>query len=53
MGQSGRMSRQRKPDAVLQILRGEDLEMVSRSLGVMAATLSGWRDGFAGCKIER
>jgi len=40
------MSRQRKRDAVLRLLRGEDLEMVSRSLGVTAATLSGWRDAF-------
>ena len=42
----GRMSRARKRDAVLRLLRGEDLEMVSRSLGVTAATLSGWRDAF-------
>ena len=40
------MSRQRKRDAVLRLLRGEDLELVSRALGVTAATLSGWRDGF-------
>ena len=40
------MSRQRKRDAVLRLLRGEDLEMVSRSLGVTAATLTTWRDGF-------
>jgi hypothetical protein len=39
----GRMSRQRKTAAVLRLLRGEDLETVSRSLGVTAATLSGWR----------
>jgi transposase len=39
-------SRQRKRDAVLRLLRGEDLETVSRSLGVTAATLSGWRDAF-------
>jgi transposase-like protein len=31
---------------VLRLLRGEDLELVSRSLGVTAATLSGWRDEF-------
>ena len=42
----GRMSRQRKSAAVLRLLRGEDLEIVSRSLGVTAATLSGWRDAF-------
>ena len=43
-GRGGRMSRQRKTAAVLRLLRGEDLEMVSRSLGVTAATLSSWRD---------
>jgi transposase len=45
-GRGGRMSRQRKAAAVLRLLRGEDLEMVSRGLGVTAATLSGWRDAF-------
>jgi transposase-like protein len=40
------MSRQRKREAVLRLLRGEDLEMVSRALGVTAAALSGWRDAF-------
>ena len=45
-GRGGRMSRQRKRDAVLRLLRGEDLDMVSRSLGVTAATLSSWRDAF-------
>src|SRR5919202_141169 len=46
LGRGGRMSRQRKGDAVLRLLRGEDLETVSRSLGVTAATLSGWRHTF-------
>jgi len=45
-GRGGRMSRPRKREAVLRLLRGEDLEMVSRALGVTAATLSGWRDAF-------
>ena len=45
-GRGGRMSRQRKRDAVLRLLRGEDLDTVSCSLGVTAATLSGWRDAF-------
>ena len=45
-GRAGRMSRQRKRDAVLRLLRGEDLEMVSRSLGVTAATLTAWRGAF-------
>jgi transposase-like protein len=40
------MSRQRKTAAVLRLLRGEDLETVSRDLGVTAATLTEWRDGF-------
>src|SRR3954463_15027290 len=38
-----RMSAGRKRDAVLRLLRGEDLELVSRGLGVTAAELSGWR----------
>ena len=45
-GRGGRMSRQRKREAVLRLLRGEDLELVSRALGVTAATLSGWREVF-------
>ena len=45
-GRGGRMSRQRKRDAVLRLLRGEDLDTVSRALGVTAATLSGWREAF-------
>jgi transposase-like protein len=40
------MSRRRKRDAVLRLLRGEDLETVSRALGVTAATLTSWRDAF-------
>src|SRR3990170_1751272 len=45
-GRGGRMSRQRKRDAVLRLLRGEDLETLSRALGVTAATLSGWQEAF-------
>src|SRR3954469_16688307 len=41
-----RMSARRKQDAVLRLLRGEDLELVSRGLGVTAAELSGWREAF-------
>lgn len=40
------MPRQRKRDALLRQLCGGYLETVSRSLGVTAATLSGWRDAF-------
>src|SRR5215218_4808965 len=46
LGRGGRMSRQRKSAAVLRLLRGEDLETLSRELGVTAATLSGWHDAF-------
>ena len=40
------MSRQRKTAAVMRLLRGEDLETVSRGLGVTAATLTMWRGAF-------
>ena len=43
-GRCGRMSRQRKRDAVLRLLRGEDLETRSSALSVTAATLRGWHD---------
>ncbi len=46
LGRGGRLSRQRKCDAVLRLLRGEDLETVSRALGVTAATLTGWQQAF-------
>jgi hypothetical protein len=39
------MSRQRKRDAVLRLLRGDDLDTVSRALGDTAATLSGFVAG--------
>ena len=42
----GRFSARRKAEAVLRLLRGEDLDTLSRELGVIAATLSGWRDAF-------
>ncbi len=42
----GRFSANRKTEAILRLLRGEDLETVSRELGVTAATLSSWRDAF-------
>ena len=38
----------RKTGAVLRLLRGEGLEVLSRELGVTAATLSGWREAFLG-----
>jgi transposase len=40
------MSARRKQSAVLRLLRGEDLELVSRELGVTGAELSAWRAAF-------
>src|SRR3954449_12391397 len=42
----GRFSAKRKTEAVLRLLRGEDLDTLSRELGVVAASLSSWRDAF-------
>ncbi|WP_156939634.1 helix-turn-helix domain-containing protein, partial [Desulfocurvus vexinensis] len=35
-----------KTEAVLRLLRGEDIEILSRELGVTAAALTRWRDQF-------
>lgn len=43
---TGRFSVQRKAQAVIRLLGGEDLESLSRQLGVTAATLSQWREEF-------
>jgi len=40
-GRDGRMSRAHKTAAVLRLLRGEDVETVSRGLGVRAASPDG------------
>jgi transposase len=40
------MSARRKQETVLRLLRGEDLGLLSRELGVTAAELSGWRAAF-------
>lgn len=41
-----RFSARRKVEIVLRLLRGEDLELVSRELNVTAARLSKWREQF-------
>ena len=41
-----RMTSARKQSAVLRLLRGEPLDMLSRELQVTAADLSEWRDKF-------
>ena len=45
-GRGGRFSAGRKRETVLRLLRGEDLESVSRALGITAARASRWRDQF-------
>ena len=40
------LSARRKRETVLRLLRGEDLESVSRELGITAARASQWRDQF-------
>ena len=42
----GRFSARRKRETVLRLLRGEDLESVSRALGITAARAAQWRDQF-------
>ena len=42
----GRFSTRKKVEAVLRLLRGEDLDTQSRELGVTAARLSEWREVF-------
>src|SRR3954454_23704501 len=41
-----RVSARRKQDAVLRLLRGGDLEVLSRQPGGNAAELTGWRGAF-------
>jgi len=42
----GRFSSRKKMEVVLRVLRGDDLDLVSRDAGITAATLSEWRDQF-------
>ncbi|MBX5484938.1 MAG: transposase [Myxococcaceae bacterium] len=42
----GRFTAKRKAEAVIRLLKGEDLDTVSRELGVTAARLSEWREAF-------
>jgi hypothetical protein len=45
-GDRGRFCARRKAETVLRLLRGEDLESLSRALGVTAARLAAWRENF-------
>ena len=46
IGGTGRWSARRKAEAVLRLVKGEDLDTLSRQLKVTAATLSEWREVF-------
>jgi len=43
-GERGRWSSRRKLEVVLRVLRGEDLDTLSREVGVTAGVLAQWRD---------
>ena len=45
-GERGRWSSRRKTEVVLRALRGEDLDALSRELGVAAGTIAQWREQF-------
>jgi transposase-like protein len=45
-GERGRWSSRRKTEVILRVLRGEDLDALSRELGVTAGTLAQWREQF-------
>ena len=44
--ENGRFSAKRKTEAVLRLLRGEDLDLLSREYKITANKLSQWRDAF-------
>ena len=58
-GRGGRFSAGRKRETVLRLLRGEDLESVSRALGITAArasqngATSSWPPGSGGAEEPR
>ncbi len=45
-GERGRWSSRRKMEVVLRALRGDDLDALSRELGVTAGAIARWRDEF-------
>ncbi len=46
VGERGRWSSRRKTEVVLRVLRGEDLDALSRELGVTAGAIARWREEF-------
>ncbi len=51
-GQEFRWSVSRKTDAVMRLLRGEDLDTVARELRVEAHRMAAWRDEFVAAGQE-
>lgn len=49
----GRWSSRRKMEVVLRLLKGEDIEFVSREVKVTAARLAQWRDAFLAGGVAR
>ena len=47
-GASERFSAKRKADVVVRMIRGEDLDTLSRELRVAVPDLAAWRDAFLG-----
>ena len=45
-GERGRFTSRRKLEAVLRLLRGEDLDALSRDLGVTAHKIAEWKEDF-------
>ncbi len=45
-GERGRWSSRRKVEVVPRVVRGEDLDALSRELGVTAGTIAQWREQF-------
>jgi len=45
-GDRGRWSSRRKLEMVLRVLRGEELDALSRELGVTGAAIAQWREQF-------
>ena len=48
-GRGGRFSAGRKREVVMRLLRGEDLESVSRAVGITAARASALAGSVSGC----
>ena len=45
-GERGRFTSRRKLEAVLRLLRGEDLDALSRELGITAHKIAEWKEDF-------